>query len=151
MGLDRKILLYVCLLMIVLMTASSSGIAIVANNIISEKTKESIVSELNATAYKFDEWIADRQMALSAIGQSIVAIDADENDIAKFMQSACDNSDGIVYEAYMAYPDKRVYFKEPTELPEDFDATVCSWYTQAVAAKGEPVCTDPYIDTLTKK
>lgn len=55
MGLDRKILLYVCLLMIVLMTASSSVIAVVANNIISEKTKESIVSELNATAYKFDE------------------------------------------------------------------------------------------------
>ncbi len=151
MGLDRKILLYVCLLMIVLMTASSSVIAVVANNIISEKTKESIVSELNATAYKFDEWIADRQMALSAIGQSIAAIDADENDIAKFMQSACDNSDGIVYEAYMAYPDKRVYFKEPTELPEDFDVTVRSWYTQAVAANGEPVCTDPYIDTLTKK
>ena len=37
------------------------------------------------------------------------------------------------------------------ELPPEFDVTTRSWYTEAVAAKGEPVCTAPYIDFLTGK
>ena len=48
-------------------------------------------------------------------------------------------------DAYIAFPDKRIFFNSPQNLPPDYDPTGRPWFTQAAAASSV-VLTEPYMD-----
>lgn len=146
---DQKILMDICTLMFVLLLISAFINSYFADKLMSEKNNEYVVSAIDASASKLDKWISGNMDSVKSAGQAIAASDADPDTVEKILYAAYEASEGTACEYYMAYPDKRLYFKSPVELPDDFDARTRSWYIEAVEANGEPVCTAPYIDFIT--
>lgn len=151
MGLDKKILMYTCLLMTVMLFISGTISNTMSGKVIAEESNSKIVNALSASAAEFDLWITRQEDNIQSAGSIIAATDANDDDVHRIMISTVEKSNGTAFAAYMAYPDKRVIFHDDTQLPPDFDVTVRSWYVAAVEAKGEPVCTTPYIDYLSGK
>ena len=148
---DQKILMDICTLMFVMLLISAFVNSYFADTLMSEKNNEYVISAIDASASKLDKWMSENMNSVKSAGQAIAASDADAETAEKILFAAYEATEGTACEYYMAYPDKRLYFKSPVELPDDFDARTRGWYTEAVAAKGEPVCTAPYIDFITGK
>ncbi len=151
MGLDKRMLLYLCVITIFLIFMSSNVNYIISQNALIETGKSNAISALNVHAKELDTWITVQESNIKSAGENAAAIQSDFSSTQLMMQSVVDISDGVVYEAYIAYPDKEVIFKQDVDLPPEFDATTRDWYINAVAANGTPVCTQPYIDFLTQK
>ena len=88
-------------------------------------------------------WISARQ----AVVRSIAAAASAADPVPALQQGKIA---GAVDIAYIAYPDKRIFFSEKQELPPGFDPTTRPWYQQAASA-GRTVLTAPYVDASTKK
>ena len=151
LGLDKKMLMSVCISMTIIMIITSAVTFISAKDAVLTETGGKILNALKAASNDIDGWISAQEENISSSGNTIAAIEADKPTTQKILQIARENSGGAVYEAYMAYPQNVTIFTSDVELPPDFDVTKRSWYLDAVAAGGKPICTSPYIDFLTGK
>ncbi|MGN0606298.1 MAG: methyl-accepting chemotaxis protein [Oscillospiraceae bacterium] len=151
MGLDKKMLLSVCISMAFIMIVTSAITFVKAKNSVETESCNKIVNALKAASNDIDDWISSQEENLRSCGDTIAAIDADKLTTQKILQIMRENSNGTVYEAYMAYPENITIFTQEVDLPPEFDVTQRSWYLDAVAAGGESICTSPYIDYLTGK
>ncbi|MGN0608763.1 MAG: methyl-accepting chemotaxis protein [Oscillospiraceae bacterium] len=149
LGFDKKIILYVTVFMTLLILVSLAINAILANNILRETNAKYVASALEASSNELDEWITNNAYKVRAAGIAIAASDADrDTEVSGILNWVISESGKDIFQIYMAYPDKEFIFNVPVELPEGFDVTSRGWYLDAVAAGGEPVCTDPYIDAV---
>ena len=57
---------------------------------------------------------------------------------------------GSFINTYVGYPDKRFIASDQSGIPEGYDPTSRSWYTQATQAK-KLIVTRPYVDVITNK
>ncbi|WP_255435012.1 methyl-accepting chemotaxis protein [Rhodoferax sp. BLA1] len=97
----------------------------------------------HAHAVGVADWMATRHQVVKSVASRIA-----EADPVPFLQDA--KVAGSVDTVYIGYPDKRIVFSEPQNLPPDYDPTARPWYKKAAAATG-PVVTDPYVDAASKK
>ena len=151
MGLDKKMLLSVCLSMAIIMIVTSAVTFIAAKNAVETETSSKIINALKASSNDIDGWISAQEENIRSCGATIAAIEADKPTTQRILQIARENSEDAVYEAYMAYPENVTIFTTEVDLPPEFDVTKRSWYLDAVAAGGKSICTSPYIDFLTGK
>lgn len=149
MGLDKKMLLSVCVSMVVIMMITSAITYVVAKNAVETESRAKIINALKAASNDIDDWIYAQEENVRIAGSTIAAIEADKPTTQKILQIARENSEGAVYEAYMAYPENVTIFTQEVDLPPEFDVTKRDWYLDAVAAGGKSICTAPYIDYLT--
>ena len=150
-GLDKKLLIYTCALMMLILAATAVSGYFISQKIVFSETANRISSSITYEAQQLDEWIVTQETNLQYVARSVAAIKPDEKGVQQLMIATKDNSDGVAYECYTAYPENRTIFTTDVDLPADFDVTKRDWYLAAVDAGGEPICTSPYIDFLTGK
>ena len=146
LGLDKKILLCVCVLTAIVLIISSSVSFIFAYNMVSEESNEKVINELKHQASQLDSWIEKQEVAVSDIANFSASFSPTAEQLQKMLIAACENSDGTIYSSYLSYPSNITYFNVDITLPPDFVVMERGWYKDAEAAHGEPVCTAPYID-----
>ena len=151
MGIDKKMITSVCLSMTVIMIITSAITFLAAKNAFEAESSQKVVNALKAASGDLDGWISAQEENIRSCGGTIAAIEADKPTTQKILQIGRENSDGAVYEAYMAYPENVTIFTQEVDLPPEFDVTKRDWYLDAVAAGGKSICTSPYIDYLTGK
>lgn len=151
MGLDKKMILSVCISTALIMIITSAITFIAAKNSVEEESRSKIINALKAASNDIDSWISSQEENVRSCGATIAAIDADKPTAQKILQITRENSGGAVYEAYMAYPENITIFTQDVDLPPEFDVTKREWYLDAVDAGGKSICTSPYIDYLTGK
>ena len=151
LGLDKKMLASVCISMTIIMIITSAVTYICAKGAVETEMSGKIVNALKAASNDIDGWISAQEENIRSSGSTIAAIEADKPTAQKILSIARENSNGAVYEAYMAYPENVTIFTTEVELPPEFDVTKRGWYLDAVAAGGKSICTSPYIDFLTNK
>jgi methyl-accepting chemotaxis protein len=96
-----------------------------------------------AHAESIGSWIAARQSVVRSFSGA-----ADVPEPQSILAQA--KIAGGVDSAYIAFPDKRIFFSEKQDLPPGYDATARPWYQKAAAAGGM-VLTEPYVDAASKK
>lgn len=146
LGLDKKITVFVSVLTALMLIISSAVSYVITYNMVSSESEAKIINELKHQASVLDDWIERQEAIISDIAAVTAALKPDTADLVSILQASCDNSNGIMFTAYVSYPRNETHFNVPTELPADFDATQRGWYIDAVAAGGQPICTSPYID-----
>ena len=146
LGLDKKIIIFVSVLTALMLIISSVVSYIITYTMVSKESEDKIINELKHQASGLDGWLDKQQAIVSDIATFSAAFEPDKREIQSILQAACDRSNGTMYSAYVAYPINLTYFNTDIELPDDFIVTERGWYKQAEAAKGEPICTSPYID-----
>ncbi len=146
MGLDKKITLFVSALTALMLIISSTVSYLITYNMVSNESEAKIINELKHQAAVLDDWLEKQEVIVSDVAAITASLKPDVSDLVTVLQAACDNSGGIMFTSYVSYPRNETHFNVPTELPAEFDATQRSWYLDAVAANGEPICTSPYID-----
>lgn len=146
LGLDKKILLCVCVLTAIVLIISSSVSFIFAYNMVSEESNEKVINELKHQASQLDSWIEKQEVAVSDVANFSASFSPTAEQLQKMLVAACENSDGTIYSSYLSYPSNTTYFNVDITLPPDFVVMERGWYKDAEAAHGEPICTAPYID-----
>lgn len=151
LGLDKKMLMSICISVTIIMIITSAVTFVAAKNAVETELSGKIVNALKAASNDIDGWISAQEENIRSCGSTIAAIEADKPTTQRILQIARENSGGAVYEAYMAYPENVTIFTTEVDLPPEFDVTKRGWYLDAVAAGGKSICTSPYIDFLTGK
>ncbi|MGN0587165.1 MAG: methyl-accepting chemotaxis protein [Oscillospiraceae bacterium] len=151
MGLDKRLLIYICILMMAIMIISALSGYIISRQIIYTESEKRITSDISYEAGNMDSWITEQETNILYAARTVASVKPDSSDVQQLMITTKNNSGGVAYECYTAYPENRTIFTTDVDLPADFDVTKRDWYLTAVAAGGEPVCTSPYIDYLTGK
>ncbi|MGN0665073.1 MAG: methyl-accepting chemotaxis protein [Huintestinicola sp.] len=151
MGLDKKMIMSVCITTALITIITSSITFISAKNSVEEESRSKIINALKAASNDIDSWIYSQEENIRSCGSTIAAINADKPTTQRILQITRENSGGAVYEAYMAYPENVTIFTTDVDLPPEFDVTKRQWYLDAVDAGGKSICTSPYIDFLTGK
>lgn len=158
-GLKGKMLSVITLLLVVSFTAVAVAGNVKAKEII---TKQSDTQLITKTAYmreKMNNFLSQRQVLLKNELEYVTEIlentkSTSKDDIKKHFVSllpSLQDEYGII-DIYIGYPDGSIDCGSGW-LPDepDWKASDRSWYKDAVEAKGEPVYTDIYIDSQTKK
>ncbi|MFC4158886.1 methyl-accepting chemotaxis protein [Chitinimonas lacunae] len=97
----------------------------------------------NAYAKTVDDWLTGKAQIVTALGAA-----ATQSDPLPYLQMIANTSSFDT--TYIGYPDRRIIFSKPQNLPADYDPTSRPWYQQAVSA-GKTIITEPYSDAATKK
>jgi methyl-accepting chemotaxis protein len=137
--------------LIVAMVAVLSLVAILLTGASYQRMKGEMMSALEAQsseaaeagAKSANDWLNSKVMLISALSGF-----SQQAELLPFLQLS--EKAGDFDTTYLAFPDKKIVFSKPQELPADYDPTARPWYKQATAA-GKAVITDPYLDASTKK
>lgn len=147
LGFDKKIVLGMSALMIILLLTGLTISATVSNSILSQRNTYYIQSALSASSTYLDQWITNNEYIVQTAGKAIAAADADKNGEVMDILAEMKKSNDSIFQIYMAYPDKTIIFNEEVSLPEGYDATSRGWYQSAASAEeGTNICSEPYID-----
>lgn len=152
LGLDKKIIICVSILTAIVLMISSFVGFFVSRDMVFSESEEKVINELKYQSSILDGWIEKQQIIVSDIASFSASFHPNETEIREMLVAACEGSDGVMYSSYISYPENITYFDNADiELPPDFIVMERGWYIAAEAAKGEPICTSPYIDFNTGK
>ena len=147
-GFDKKILVYICAIMVILQVLVTGVGYAISNKIVGDEQRGKIIVDMQVYANELDSWIYDKDEGLNLVGRSVADYGLDRNETMKALndQKALDSS---IMENYVCYPNEDVVFASGIPVPEGLIVTERDWYKDAVAADGKMICTDPYIDANT--
>ncbi len=148
MGFDKKIILSVTILAVIILIIAIVINSVSASNSVSEANENYVSSILETYATKFDEWVGEYEGSLKAVGASIAVSNADrDTEVMDMLSLSMEEYSGELVQSYIAYTDKTIIFDNPdSSVPDDFDPTTRGWYQNAVSSENGFYCTDPYID-----
>ncbi|MBP1562867.1 MAG: hypothetical protein J6C38_04045 [Oscillospiraceae bacterium] len=146
LGLDKKIIISVCILSTIMLMISSVVSFVISNNLVTSESKSKVINELKHQSSVLDGWLDKQEAIISDVSKFSASFAPTPEQLQRMLAAACESSGGTVYSAYLAYPVNVTIFNTDIELPPEFDVTVRGWYKDAEAAHGKPVCTSPYID-----
>ncbi len=142
-SLRKKIVLAVGLLVLVgLLLLSATSLWIGKHHVMAQLGQQT-QALARAHAEAISNWISAREMVVSSFTSAAGLTDP----VPVLVQAKIA---GGVDTAYIAFPDKRIFFSEPQNLPADYDPTSRPWYQKAASAGGM-VLTEPYVDAASKK
>ncbi|MFN7692683.1 MAG: cache domain-containing protein, partial [Rubrivivax sp.] len=142
-SIQRRVVL-ACVAIVVL---ALLGITVVNFVVMRDATRTSTTRELDALAQSHADGIASWVKQQKAIVAALAPATAASDPVPFLVQAQ--KSGGLV-SAYAGFPDKRMLFDVPQQLPEGYDPTGRPWYKAAEAAQA-PVLTAPYADAATKR
>lgn len=147
-GFDKKILVYICAIMVILQVLVTGVGYAISNKIVGDEQRGKIIADMQVYANELNSWIYDKDEGLNLVGRSVADYGLDRNETMKALndQKALDSS---IMENYVCYPNDDVVFASGIPIPEGLIVTQRDWYKDAVAADGKMICTDPYIDAST--
>ncbi|MCI5946123.1 MAG: methyl-accepting chemotaxis protein [Oscillospiraceae bacterium] len=147
-GFDKKILVYICAIMVILQVLVTGVGYAISNKIVGDEQRGKIIADMQVYANELNSWIYDKDEGLNLVGRSVADYGLDRNETMKALndQKALDSS---IMENYVCYPNDDVVFASGIPIPEGLIVTQRDWYKDAVAADGKMICTDPYIDANT--
>ncbi|MFY7904501.1 MAG: methyl-accepting chemotaxis protein, partial [Burkholderiaceae bacterium] len=131
------------LLVLVGLAVLSATTLWMARNHATQQLTQEARSLARSHAETISVWISARQNVVKSFSAA-----ADAPDPVPALQQA--KIAGGVDSAYLGYPDKRIAFSEPQQLPPGYDPTGRPWYQKAVASQGVAL-TEPYVDAASKK
>ncbi|PHV11850.1 methyl-accepting chemotaxis protein [Chitinimonas sp. BJB300] len=137
--------------LIVAMVVVLAAVAILLTGASYQRMRGELMSSLEAQsseaveagAKSANDWMMSKAMLITALSGF-----SQQAEVIPFLQLS--EKAGGFDTTYIAYPDKRVLFSKPQELPAGYDPTSRPWYQQAASA-GAPIITEPYLDASTKK
>ncbi|WP_310388680.1 methyl-accepting chemotaxis protein [Roseateles sp.] len=132
----RLIGLCIALLVLGLCIATAANYVVVRNHSQSQVLRDLDTLASNQAA-TINQWMRFQR----DIVVSLVPVAQQAEPIPFLVQAAKSGS----LDAYIAFPDKRIFFNSPQNLPPDYDPTGRPWFTQAAAASGA-ILTEPYLD-----
>lgn len=141
--LRTRVTLVVGLLVLVGLAVLSGTTLWMARNHATQQLTQEARSLARSHAETVSVWISARQNVVKSFSAA-----ADAPDPVPALQQA--KIAGGVDSAYLGYPDKRIAFSEPQQLPPGYDPTGRPWYQKAVASQGVAL-TEPYVDAASKK
>ncbi len=147
-GFDKRILLYICAVMVILQVLVMGVGYGISDKIVGDEQREKIVAEMQIYANGLDSWIKDKENGLYLVGQAVADYGLDRNETMKALNDR-KSLDSSIMENYVCFPNDDVIFASGIDLPEGLIVTERDWYKAAVAADGKMICTDPYIDAST--
>lgn len=147
-GFDKKILLYVCLLMVVLQLIVTAISFSISSSVIGDESEKKIIAEMQVYANDFDNWLNEKGDGLNLAGRSIADFKLDEKESMRVLNDE-KNNDSNIMECYVCYEDDSVVFASGIDVPAGLIVTEREWYIDAVEADGAMICTEPYIDANT--
>lgn len=147
-GFDKRILLYICAVMVILQVLVMGVGYGISDKIVGDEQREKIVAEMQIYANGLDSWIKDKENGLYLVGQAVADYGLDRNETMKALNNR-KSLDSSIMENYVCFPNEDVIFASGIDVPEGLIVTERDWYKAAVAADGKMICTDPYIDANT--
>lgn len=147
-GFDKRILFYICAVMVILQVLVMGVGYGISDKIVGDEQREKIVAEMQIYANGLDSWIKDKENGLYLVGQAVVDYGLDRNETMKALNDR-KSLDSSIMENYVCFPNDDVIFASGIDVPEGLIVTERDWYKAAVAADGKMICTDPYIDANT--
>lgn len=147
-GFDKRILLYICAVMVILQVLVMGVGYGISDKIVGDEQREKIVAEMQIYANGLDSWIKDKENGLYLVGQAVADYGLDRNETMKALSDR-KSLDSSIMENYVCFPNDDVIFASGIDVPEGLIVTERDWYKAAVAADGKMICTDPYIDANT--
>lgn len=147
-GFDKRILLYICAVMVILQVLVMGVGYGISDKIVGDEQREKIVAEMQIYANGLDSWIKDKENGLYLVGQAVADYGLDRNETMKALNDR-KSLDSSIMENYVCFPNDDVIFASGIDVPEGLIVTERDWYKAAVAADGKMICTDPYIDANT--
>lgn len=147
-GFDKRILFYICAVMVILQVLVMGVGYGISDKIVGAEQREKIVAEMQIYANGLDSWIKDKENGLYLVGQAVADYGLDRNETIKALNDR-KSLDSSIMENYVCFPNDDVIFASGIDVPEGLIVTERDWYKAAVAADGKMICTDPYIDANT--
>ena len=147
-GFDKRILFYICAVMVILQVLVMGVGYGISDKIVGDEQREKIVAEMQIYANGLDSWINDKENGLYLVGQAVADYGLDRNETMKALNDR-KSLDSSIMENYVCFPNDDVIFASGIDVPEGLIVTERDWYKAAVAADGKMICTDPYIDANT--
>ena len=147
-GFDKRILFYICAVMVILQVLVMGVGYGISDKIVGDEQREKIVAEMQIYANGLDSWIKDKENGLYLVGQAVADYGLDRNETMKALNDR-KSLDSSIMENYVCFPNDDVIFASGIDVPEGLIVTERDWYKAAVAADGKMICTDPYIDAST--
>jgi methyl-accepting chemotaxis protein len=133
-----------CMAVVVVSLVSAT---ILNHGIVSKHVKAQTTQGLNelsaAHAQAIGEWVGTQKAVVAAVVPAALT-----DDPKAFLIQA--QKSGRLASAYAGYPDKRMIFDVPQQLPEGYDPTIRPWYKGA-SESDKPILTAPYADAATKR
>lgn len=148
MGFDKKLMIYSCSIIVILLLAITCVGFFTANLIVHSEIEEKVAANIKIGALQLDNWINEKELGLTLAGTSAADFELDEAGQLRVLNEQKSN-DITIMESYLCYEDDSVVFASGIPCPEGLFVTQRDWYIKAKAADGEMICTDPYIDANT--
>lgn len=148
MGFDKKLMIYSCSIIVILLLAITCVGFFTANSIVHNESEEKVAANIKIGALQLDNWINEKELGLALAGTSAADFELDEAGQLRVLNEQ-KSSDITIMESYLCYEDDSVVFASGIPCPEGLFVTQRDWYIKAKAADGEMICTDPYIDANT--
>lgn len=147
-GFDKRILFYICAVMVILQVLVMGVGYGISDKIVGDEQREKVVAEMQIYANGLDSWIKDKENGLYLVGQAVADYGLDRNETMKALNDR-KSLDSSIMENYVCFPNDDVIFASGIDVPEGLIVTERDWYKAAIAADGKMICTDPYIDANT--
>ena len=133
-----------CMAVVVVSLVSTT---ILNHGIVSKHVKAQTTQGLNelsaAHAQAIGDWVGTQKAVVAAVVPAALTAEP-----TAFLIQA--QKSGRLASAYAGYPDKRMIFDVPQQLPEGYDPTIRPWYKGA-SDSDKPILTAPYSDAATKR
>ncbi len=132
----RLIALCIGVVVLGLSIATAANYVVVRNHSHSQVLRDLDTLAANQAA-TINQWMRFQRDIVSSLAPA-----AQQAEPIPFLMQAAKSGS---LDAYIAFPDKRIFFNSPQNLPPDYDPTGRPWFTQAAAAGGV-ILTEPYMD-----
>lgn len=117
-GFDKRILLYICVVMVILQVLVMGVGYGISDKIVGDEQREKIVAEMQIYANGLDSWIKDKENGLYLVGQAVADYGLDRNETMKALNDR-KSLDSSIMENYVCFPNEDVIFASGIDVPED--------------------------------
>ncbi|MBE5934977.1 MAG: HAMP domain-containing protein [Lachnospiraceae bacterium] len=149
LGIDKKIMIATMALTNVVVVLLSVVAILISQKYIGSANEQKVLNALESNATVLDDWIENHKTSIKTAGNALIYEKKNRVATKGILNNVVQNSNDAIFETYLANPKVNVIFASDTPIPEGFVSSERSWYKDAVAANGEPICTSPYIDAVT--
>lgn len=137
-SLRNRILFTVVAILVLSLSLNTAINYFISNNSITKSINSTLVSLTESNTTTIEQWVNTRIAQISDL-----APHTENANPAPLLKQAAESGD--FFNAYIAYPDKRVLASDQSGIPEGYDPTTRQWYIEAHNAQ-KTIVSEPYQD-----
>ena len=139
-GLGQKIIGVVVLNIVIMFTIQGIDSALTIWDETDLSLKRYSDAVVGSNAATIEQWLSDSEALLKALDHENYESDPVDADLQQTVDAGHFNSE------YIARGDQFIQNTNTNEMPDTYDPTKRPWYIKAMAANGEYVYVDPYVN-----